>query len=123
MKDARRGPKSRAGLMAYPALVPHAKPIATTIRPMIHGARLTPGDVLRRSVMARIRNSRIAVPTIWSRNAVPTLTGSAPLPGRVEKTPWVAMVCPGESEEHPVGGDGVPGVGRVEDVGVDPPDE
>jgi hypothetical protein len=89
MNSATRGPKSRAGLMAYPALLPHAMPMPTTTRPMMNGARFAAGGVARSSVMAKMRKTRIAVPTTWSRNAVPMLT---PVPGRVEKMPWVVKV-------------------------------
>ena len=61
---ARRGPKSRAGLMAYPAAAPRLMPMATTASPMMNGAMLAPGAVLRASVMARIRISSMAVPMI-----------------------------------------------------------
>jgi hypothetical protein len=72
-------------------------PMATTIRPMMNGAMLAPGGVLAASVIARMRNSRMAVPMTWSRSAPHSLTGNVPFPGRVEKTPWVLMVRPGSA--------------------------
>ena len=44
----RRGPKSRAGLMAYPVLKPKLAPIATTSRPTITGVRPAGAGELRR---------------------------------------------------------------------------
>ena len=93
--SANRGPKSRAGLIAYPALVPQAIPMATTTRPMTTGARLDSGGVALTEVMAKMRNTRIAVPMIWSRSAPNSCTGAVPLPGSVEKMPWVFKVWPG----------------------------
>lgn len=61
------------------------------------GARLASGAELRSSEIAKIRNSRMAVPMIWSRSAPHWVTGSVPLPGRVEKTPCVLIVCPGST--------------------------
>src|SRR5437867_5596262 len=60
----RRGPKSRAGLIAYPALNPNATPIATTSAPTITGAIAGAGGRLRRSPSAKITATRSAVPTI-----------------------------------------------------------
>src|SRR5690349_10417124 len=62
------GPKSRAGLMAYPELVPKVRPIATTTRPMRKGWRFDIGATLRVSMSAQISMSRIPVPIISSRN-------------------------------------------------------
>src|ERR671918_412371 len=44
-QEASRGPKSRAGLIAYPDVAPRLMPIATTRRPMMKGARLAAGAV------------------------------------------------------------------------------
>src|SRR6266700_3910009 len=48
----RRGPKSRAGLMAYPVLRPKEVPIATTRRPMMSGLRFACTGWLRASTIA-----------------------------------------------------------------------
>ena len=64
---------------------------------MTTGARLDSGVELRASTMAKTRNSRIAVPMIWSRKAPMSETGAPPLPGRVEKMPWLLMVWPGSN--------------------------
>ncbi len=50
------------------------------------GARFAPGGIALVWLMAKMRKTRIAVPTTWSRNAVPMLTF---VPGSVEKMPWV----------------------------------
>ena len=78
---ASRGPKSRAGLIAYPDRAPRLMPITTTARPMMNGARLAPGAVLRASVMARISITRMAVPMISLRSPPRT---ERPGPGEVE---------------------------------------
>ena len=67
----RRGPRSRAGLMAYPFMPPNEMPMATTMRPMTTGARLEPGRALSLSTTARIRPSSSAVPMTWSNEARP----------------------------------------------------
>src|SRR4029450_9049349 len=46
-QEASRGPKSRAGLIAYPDRAPRLIPITTTARPMMNGAMLAPGALLR----------------------------------------------------------------------------
>ena len=56
-------------------------PITTTARPMMNGARLAPGAVLRASVMARISITRMAVPMISLRSPPRT---EMPGPGEVE---------------------------------------
>ena len=56
-------------------------PITTTAIPMIQGARLAPGAVLRASVMARISISKMAVPMISLRSPPRT---DIPGPGEVE---------------------------------------
>ena len=68
-----RGPKSRAGLIAYPALGPYDMPIAPTAAPTSQGPMLPAGARLRPSVIASTRMSRNAVPTIWSTSGPTTL--------------------------------------------------
>ena len=80
-QEASRGPKSRAGLIAYPDRAPRLMPITTTARPMMNGARLAPGAVLRASVMARTSITRRAVPMISLRSPPRT---DIPGPGEVE---------------------------------------
>ena len=53
----------------------------------MNGARFAPGGMALAWEIAKMRNTRIAVPTTWSRNAPPMLTSS---PGRVEKMPWLS---------------------------------
>src|SRR5918993_1147774 len=55
-------------------------PITTTARPMMNGAMLAPGAVLRASVMARTRISRAATnaPRNWARMYGPTLAHGNP---------------------------------------------
>src|SRR5205807_2225358 len=50
----RRGPKSRAGLIAYPALKPNVAPISTTSRPTMTGARPDGAGELRLSASASV---------------------------------------------------------------------
>ena len=80
-QEASRGPKSRAGLIAYPDRAPRLMPITTTARPMMNGARLAPGAVLRASVMARTSITSMAVPMISLRSPPRT---DIPGPGEVE---------------------------------------
>ena len=61
-----RGPRSRAGLIAYPALAPNEIPIATTIMPTMNGAKFEPTGELYSSVTAQMNRTRKKVPTIWS---------------------------------------------------------
>src|SRR5437588_902575 len=68
-----RGPKSRAGLIAYPALAPNEMPTAITIMPTIHGVMLAPTGRLYSSVTAHTNNARKNVPTIWSINGPQTV--------------------------------------------------
>ncbi len=64
---------------------------------MTTGARLDSGGLLRALTSAKTTKTRIAVPMIWSKKAVVTLTPSTPLPGSVEKIPCVVMVCCGST--------------------------
>ena len=64
----------------------------TTSRPTTTGPMLASGGLLDAVVSAKTTKTRIAVPTIWSKNAVVMLTPSIPLPGSVEKMPWLLMV-------------------------------
>src|SRR5690625_4539597 len=88
-----RGPRSRAGLMAYPALAPKDIPIAATEKPMINGPRFARTAVLRMSTTAAIASSSSPVPTTWSKNGPhqPPLKYGA---GKVEKMDKVGMVWP-----------------------------
>jgi hypothetical protein len=72
-------------------------PMPTTRSPTMNGPRLAIGGLFAAVVRAKITNTRIAVPTIWSKKAVGMLTPSRPLPGSVEKMPWEAMVCSGST--------------------------
>ena len=54
----KRGPKSRAGLMAYPFIPPNEIPMATTSSPMTMGAKFAPGSALSLSTTAKIRPTR-----------------------------------------------------------------
>jgi hypothetical protein len=58
-----RGPRSRAGLIAYPELAPNDMPMAKTPRPMISGAMFAFGGRFIRSTTAKMMISRKAVPT------------------------------------------------------------
>ena len=60
------GPRSRAGLIAYPALAPKEIPIAATARPMTSGPIFDNGALFRRSMIATTIRTRNIVPTIWS---------------------------------------------------------
>ena len=71
--------------------------MATTTRPITNGPRLAIGGLFHAEVRAKIRNTRIAVPTTWSTKALEMLTSATPLPGSVEKMPWVVMVCSGST--------------------------
>ena len=59
-----RGPKSRAGLIAYPELNPNVAPMSTTSRPTTTGVRPAGAGELRLSVMAKMTATSSAVPTI-----------------------------------------------------------
>ena len=61
-----RGPKSRAGLIAYPALAPNEMPTAITIIRTIYGAMFDPTGMFHSSVTAHTNRTRKNVPTIWS---------------------------------------------------------
>src|SRR5436309_13791454 len=61
-----RGPRSRAGLMAYPAFAPNEMPTAITIMPTMNGVILEPTGRLYSSVTAHTNRARKNVPTIWS---------------------------------------------------------
>jgi hypothetical protein len=93
-QEASRGPKSRAGLIAYPDRAPRLMPIATTARPMMNGAMFESGAVLRASVIASTSITKAAVPMISLRNPPST---DKPGPGEVEKTPWVAKLLSGST--------------------------
>jgi hypothetical protein len=58
----RRGPRSRAGLIAYPALTPKEIPIATTIRPTMNGAMFALAGELYSSITAKTQATSSAVP-------------------------------------------------------------
>ena len=68
-----RGPKSRAGLIAYPALAPNEIPTAITIMPTIHGVMFAPTGKPYSSVTAHTNRTRKNVPTIWSISGPKTL--------------------------------------------------
>lgn len=63
-----RGPRSRAGLMAYPQLRWQVMPITNTDRPTQIGTRPLLGFMFRSSVMAITQIRSIAVPNIWIKN-------------------------------------------------------
>src|SRR4029453_476134 len=81
-QEASRGPKSRAGLIAYPDSAPRLIPITTTARPMMNGAMLAPGAVLRAAGIASTSITSKAVPMISLRNPPRT---DIPTPGEVEQ--------------------------------------
>ena len=85
------GPRSRAGLIAYPALAPKEIPIAATARPITSGPIFANGALFRRSMIATTISTRNIVPTIWS------ISGPHILPwkygeGKVAKMENVASV-------------------------------
>jgi hypothetical protein len=68
-----RGPKSRAGLIAYPAFAPNETPIAITIKPTTHGHMFALTGRLNSSSTANTNRTKKNVPTIWSINGPRTL--------------------------------------------------
>src|SRR2546423_15119122 len=85
-----RGPKSRAGLIAYPALAPNEMPTAITIMPTIHGVMLAPTGRLYSSVTARTNRARKNVPTIWSISGPQTVWKYAPVGGGKIPAVWAS---------------------------------
>lgn len=57
-----RGPRSRAGLTAYPQLKPIERPITETTRPTVKGSRPRGTGLLYGSTMARMQTINEAVP-------------------------------------------------------------
>ena len=66
-----RGPKSLAGLMAYPQLYPKAMPITATTIPIQNGTIPLGGFMFLLSLMANTQASKRAVPHIWSPKPLP----------------------------------------------------
>ena len=72
--------------MAYPCMPPKLMPMATTMSPIIKGAKLAPGGMLNSSVTAKTRRTSRAVPINWSRKPAWMRAGNA---GKVVKMPAV----------------------------------
>src|SRR5580704_3596483 len=85
-----RGPKSRAGLIAYPALNPNVIPISTTSAPTPNGAKYGGRPIFFLSVIPKIQAINSAVPTIWSISPPGTVLKC--WAGYVAKMPAVAVV-------------------------------
>lgn len=62
MEVKSRGPKSRAGLTAYPALKPMEVPITRMAKPMVKASKPLGTGLLYGSTIARMQTSRAAVP-------------------------------------------------------------
>src|SRR5579863_4720491 len=88
---AKRGPKSRAGLIAYPVGPPRERPMANTINPTIIGPKPVahPGpDKFAFEGMARTPKTRVAVPIISQSR----LENVERIAGPVQKTASLAPV-------------------------------